>query len=418
MPAPGSPEDAASPGRLFRRYAVLFTSDMASRGLRFLADVLLFRHFGKQVFGELNLAQSLAMHGMCLGTCGLDTTGARDVAARAFSAPVLATTIIALRLALGVVAWGGVAAVTLLVPQYRGSFQLAALYGLSIASGALTLGWVAQGRGHVQVVGLAGLATHLGYFCGVELSTWAGWPPISIPLVLVISETLTAAGLWIWMVLSVGPAVRPVALPAALKLLRESLPIGGANYLRLLTFGSDVLLLGLFVSNDQLGEYSAGFKLYSVGSSVVQVFTTVLLLPHLAARSTAGAAGVRSALYSILAKSLAVVGPAAIVGSLLAGTILPLLFSREVNEAIPICQVLLLALPPSLVAGHYRAALIALGRQGLDMRLVAVGAAVHVVAKLALIPLYGMIGAAWGTLVGETILMLLAWQACRATLRA
>ncbi len=51
------------------------------------------------------------------------------------------------------------------------------------------------------------------------------------------------------------------------------------------------------------------------------------------------------------------------------------------------------------------------------MRLVAVGAAVHVAAKLTLIPLYGMIGAAWGTLLGETALMLLAWQASRESLR-
>src|SRR5436190_3198790 len=236
--AAGSPPgETARPGRLFGRYPVLFTTDMCSRGLRFLADVVLFRHFGEQTFGQLNLAQFLAMHGMCLGTCGLDTAGTRDVASGAVPAPVMASTVVALRLVLGLVAWGTVAAVTLLVPQYRTSFQLAALYGLSIVSGALTIGWVAQGRGQVHVVGLAALVTHLGYFCGVELTAWANWPPICIPLVLVISETLTAAGLWIWMLRTVGPAARALHLAAALTLLRESLPIGGADYLRLLTCG-------------------------------------------------------------------------------------------------------------------------------------------------------------------------------------
>jgi O-antigen/teichoic acid export membrane protein len=400
-----------------RRYAVVFTADMGSRGLRFLADVVLFRHFGPQVFGQLNLAQFLAMHGMCLGTCGLDSAGARDVAAKALPAPVLATTIVSLRLALGIVAWGTVAAVTMLVPQYRSSFQLTALYSLSIVSGALTIGWVAQGRGQVQVAGLATLATHVAYFCGVELAAWAGWPPTSIPLVLVLSETLTAAGLWIWILWTVGPAARPLPWGAAVTLLRESLPIGGANYLRLLTFGSDVLLLGLFVSDAELGQYSVGFKLYSVGSSVLAVFCGVLLLPHLATQTTLGTAAVRSTLYSILAKSLAVVAPLAVIGSLLAAKILPLLFTRAADAAIAICQVLVLALPANLVAGHFRTALVALGRQRRDMRLVAVGAMIHVAAKLILIPLFGMIGAAWGTLLGETVLMLLAWQACRASLR-
>ncbi len=245
-----------------------------------------------------------------------------------FPAAVLASTIVVvLRLVLGLVAWGTVAAVTLFVPQYRSSFQLTALYGLSIVSGALTIGWVAQGRGQIQVFGLATLATHVAYFCGVELTAWAGWPPIGIPLVLVLSETLTAAGLWIWMLRAVGPASRPLPLGKALTLLRESLPIGGANYLRLLTFGSDVLLLGLFVSDAELGQYSVGFKLYSVGSSVLAVFLSALLLPQLAAQTTSGSAAARATLYSNLGKSLAVVAPAAVIGSLLAGTILPLLFT-------------------------------------------------------------------------------------------
>jgi O-antigen/teichoic acid export membrane protein len=419
-PAAVPPGTNATPGTLYGRFAVLFISDICSRGLRFLADVVLFRHFGDELFGQLNLAQFLAMHGMCLGTCGLDTAGTRDVASGAVPAPVMAATVVALRLALGLVAWCAVAALTLLVPQYRPSFQLAALYGLSIVSGALTLGWVAQGRGQVHVVGLASLATHLGYFCGVELTARAGWPQICVPLSLVVSETLTAAGLWVWMLWTVGAAARPLPFAAGLKFLRESLPIGGANYLRLLTFGSDVLLLGLFVTEAELGRYSVGFKLYSVGVSMLSVYFTVWLLPHLAAKTTAGPPEFQTNAQSILRKSLAVVVPLAVIGSLLAGTILQLLFARpgfRFDAATAVCQVLLLALPANLVAGHFRSVLIAVGRQRLDVRLVAAGAIVHVAAKLILIALLGMIGAAWGTLLGETVLMLLAWQACRAVPR-
>jgi O-antigen/teichoic acid export membrane protein len=150
---------------------------------------------------------------------------------------------------------------------------------------------------------------------------------------------------------------------------------------------------------------------------MLSVFFTVLLLPYLATHATAGPAALRSTLYFSLGRSLAVVAPMAVIGSLLAGTILQILFARASGAAVAICQVLLLALPANLVAGHFRSALIAVGRQRLDVRLVAIGAVVHVVAKLILIPLCGMIGAAWGTLLGETVLMLLAWQACRATLR-
>ena len=389
---------------------------MCSRGLRFLADVVLVDHFGEQVYGKLALSQALAIQAMGLSTCGLDTAGTRDVASGAVPAPTLAATVVALRLGLGVIGWGALAAVTLLIPQYRASFQLAVLYGLSIFSGALTLGWVAQGRGRFHVVGLAALAAHLGYFCGVELAARADWPPVSIPLLLVLSETLTAAGLWVWMLRTIGPATHPLSLGAAFKLLRDSLPIGLASYLRLLTIVSDVMLLGLFVTDAELGQYSVGFRLYSAGISVLSVYF-VVLLPHLATHATASPKVFRSALYSSLQRSLAVVGPLTLVGGLFTGVILHLLFPRASDAATGVCQVLMLAVPVNLIAGHFRSALVARGRQRLDARLVAMGAMVHVAVKLILIPALGMIGAAWGTLLGETVLMLLSWQACRAALR-
>jgi hypothetical protein len=211
--------------------------------------MVLVNHFEAGVYGRLLRAQNLAIQAMGLSTCGLDTAGTRDAASGAVPAPTLAATIVMLRLGLGLIGWGALAALTLLIPQYSASFQLAVLYGLSIFSGALTLGWMAQGRGRFNVVGLATLSTHLGYFCGVELTTRANWPPLCIPLLLVLSESLAAAGLWIWALRTIGPAKHPLPLGAALKLLRDSLPIGLANYLRLLTIVSDVMLLGLFVTD-------------------------------------------------------------------------------------------------------------------------------------------------------------------------
>src|SRR6185312_15125969 len=60
VPAP----DSGSPAGLFGKYALLFVADIASRGLRFFADIVLVRHFGPAIFGQLNVAQSLAVQGM------------------------------------------------------------------------------------------------------------------------------------------------------------------------------------------------------------------------------------------------------------------------------------------------------------------------------------------------------------------
>jgi O-antigen/teichoic acid export membrane protein len=105
-----------------------------------------------------------------------------------------------------------------------------------------------------------------------------------------------------------------------------------------------------------------------------------------------------------------------VIGLATAETALHFLFGPDFEAATRPLRVLLLALPANLAAGHYRAALIALGRQQLDLRLVAACALVHIGAKLCLIPAFGMSGAACGTVAGEAALMLLSWRVVRTLL--
>jgi O-antigen/teichoic acid export membrane protein len=407
-----SPESDGGPGGLFGRYSILFAADTVARGLRFLADIILFRHFGETVFGQFNVAQMLTLQGMSLSTCGLDTAGTRDIASGSVPAPTMALTVFLLRLVLGVVAWTIIAGVALIVPQYRDSLLLVALYGLSIFTGAATLGWVAQARGQVGVVARAVVIANLGYFAGVWLTAQNGWAPASVPLGLAISEAAVALGLWIWLIRAVGPIARPLPISEALTFLRISIPIGVANFLRMLTLGSDVLLLGLFIAEADVGQYSVGFKLYSVSLSVLALYF-VILLPHLAREASRSPAAIRQAVHSALRRSLLAAIPLTGIGLLLAGSILHLLFARESAGATRVFQILLLALPAVLASGHFRTALIALKRQQLDVGLVAAATIIHVAAKLLLIPILGMTGAAWGTLVGECALLVLAWNAAR-----
>lgn len=394
----------------FGPYLLLLLADIACRGLRFLADIVLVRHFTREIIGQLNLAQSLAIQGIGLSTCGLDISGTRAIAAGAVPPARMAATVVVLRLILGMLAWGAVTGLALLVPKYREVLQLTVLYGLSIITGALTIGWVAQARHQMHVVALALLATNLGYFGGVELATGAGWPPFAVPLLLGLSEGLTALGLWIWLLLTGGPLTRGLPRHDALRFLRDSLAIGGANYLRLLTMGSDVLILGLFVNDAELGLYSTGFKLFALGTSLMTMYLSVLL-PQLAARASRELAALKSALAASLRRSLPLAVLATAAALLFAGIALRLLFGAPFTAATSAVQILFLAWPAQLVAGHFRTALVAQGRQQRDLRLVGAAAVVHVIAKFVLIPWLGINGAACGTLAGEIFLMLLAWQA-------
>ena len=68
---------------------------------------------------------------------------------------------------------------------------------------------------------------------------------------------------------------------------------------------------------------------------------------------------------------------------------------------------LLGALFASTLAGQFGHALLAMNRQVTDMRNTGVAATVHVVAKVVLIPILGIEGAAIGCLAGEVTLLVL-----------
>ena len=140
------------------------------------------------------------------------------------------------------------------------------------------------------------------------------------------------------------------------------------------------------------------------------------MLPHLASQAGDELTTLRTRLYSAMARALPAAIPITLAGLVLSRAVLHLLFGGNFEEATTALQILILALPLHLAAGHFRTALVALGRQRLDLRLVALAAIVHVAVKLLLIPRLGITGAAWGTLVGETALLMLAWNAGRRVL--
>jgi O-antigen/teichoic acid export membrane protein len=412
---PVSADRVRVPGVLGRA-GLLFAADVASRGLRFLADILLVRHFGRSAFGQLNVAQSLTVQGVWISTCGLNTAGVRTVAAAPETAQRIAATVVVLRCCLSTVTWVAIAGLSFIVPQYHDSFQLVAMYCLSLFTGALNIGWVGQGRGDVRPMGLALLVVHIVYVAGVQLVISRSLPLVCVPIVLIVAETLTVAALWWWIVRDIGPVLRPLPLGEALCFLREALPIGGANLLRGIMPGSDILLLRLFVGEDDVGQYAAALKLYSLGSALLMAYFAVVF-PHLASRAAKSRHELQAAMSTGIRRSLLAALPLTMAGLALAPFLLSVLFGSDFRDAAGILRVLFLVLPLQLLAGQWRAALVALGRQRYDLGLVTVGAVVHVGTKLGLIPALGIVGAAWGTFAGEVTLMVLSWYAIRTALR-
>ncbi len=403
--------------RFLFRYLLLVAAEGTGRVVAFASMVIVVRRFGPAGFGELGLAASLVTYMMVAGTCGLDLYAVRSVARDAASLRELAATVVTLRLILGLAAYLALLAVVSASPSLRPHIGLIALFGISVLTSATSLSWIPEGLQKTHVLALASLGVQALNLGLLLVALRMGPSLAAVPVAQVVAEGLVALGLFAWARWTLGRFDLPSPARAWPALLRRSAPIGGARLLRALSLGSDLILLGMFVSMTELGWYTGAYRLFLLGLALLAQYF-VVLFPRMARVASEGTVAIRREIRSSAAFGLAVAVPASAVAALAAGSLLQRLFGASFVAAAPSLRLLIVALLLNFLGSHYRNALICLNRQHADLSLVATATVVHLVAKLIFIPLLGIQGAALGMLLGEAVVALLGWWLLRPRFEA
>lgn len=395
-------------------FSTLALADMAGKILSFLTIPMITRRFGDAAFGDLGVATQLMVFAVLLGTAGLDVYSVRTVARAPAQVGRWASTVILVRLLLGAAVYAGLLALALLVPQYRSASLLIAIFGLSLFTRAIYLDWAAQALRQTRVLALAMLGLQAGYFfliLGVVRIGAGAWTVAASQLV---AEAVAAAALLWWFHRGVAPLESPLPIREWPSVLRHSMPFAGSQILRGASLGLDLVLLSLFVvPREQIGWFSAALKLFGLCSGVAAVYFLVLL-PRLSERAAHSMAAMRAELRHSARLMLPIAAAVALVVGLLARPLLRQVGGSSAFESgATALQVLLAAVVVGLANGHLRNALFAVGRQQADFRNVAMSAVLHLGFKVALIPSFGTVGVALGTLGGETALTALGWHSLR-----
>ncbi|MEZ4588652.1 MAG: polysaccharide biosynthesis C-terminal domain-containing protein [Gemmatimonadales bacterium] len=171
-------------------------------------------------------------------------------------------------------------------------------------------------------------------------------------------------------------------------------------------YTAGILLLRAFQGAAAAGYYAAAYTLVTFAINVGAMYN-LSLLPSLT--SLAGSRDRQLALYHTSMAHLAGVGlPAAVGGGLLAGPIVELVFGAGYREAALPLALLLWSLPLNFVRDVPLMALISGGNERVVFRITLAAAILSVALGLALVPTYGILGAALGTLISELVRMGLA----------
>lgn len=194
-----------------------------------------------------------------------------------------------------------------------------------------------------------------------------------------------------------------------LRLARQSLTYFWSVLMITTTYNMHIVLLQLLRTDAEVGLFSAGWKLFNFAVVLPNLIST-LFMPRIAQLTTRPFERARSTEMYMQAIILAAV-PITFLGAALIPQILSVLFGPAYLAAS--LAVLLLLLNGLVVALNigFGTPLIAVGRQKSFLRVVALGAGVGVALNLVLIPIWGIDGAAAGTLADELmILTMFIWD--------
>lgn len=375
-----------------------------------LLMILAGRFLGEAQFGMFSFAQSLALVCMGLGNSGLaalmtnDISRSPETAERNFSLVLpwafLVTTLV------------GVAMVTGMRLAYPDTPML--VFVVAVMGGAMLL------RGLVILVRcfLRGLQRFDLEFRAVALENLVLIPTAIVVLflggdVLALALAMLAgrfAGM-IFQLLAIREEISlriRIAPREILPIARAAFPVGVSQALFMLIQQADNLVLVLFVSFAEIGEFNAAMKIYA-GCLLFPTIIASVLMPRLSASAAIGRDShngylILSVLSLVLVALLGIV-----IGLPLSDFTIRLLFGDGFESSGQILAILVVAMLPAFQVYFFRNYLIIMDRKPMMIVFSALGLAVRLLLAFSLVSQYGIWGAAVSVLISESLIAVALW---------
>jgi O-antigen/teichoic acid export membrane protein len=326
--------------------------------------------------------------------------GVREVAAARDRLSELVPAVLALRLLLAgvlIVVAGGAAYLLLPEPDRR----VVALYTLTLAFVAMSTRWVHLGLERAPVVAIARTAGELLMVAGVLAFVRDPADLAKAPLWQLAGDALAA----ILLAVSLGRLGYRVIprwrLETIRPLVHRAVPYVGSTLLGLMIYNADLIFLRALRGPESVGHYAAAYAPVSLVLNVGVAYA-LSLLPTLT-RLHPEPAAQQGLYHTSAAHVMAGALPIAVGGFVLAPAIIGLVFGADYAPAALPLRVLMLSVPISLVRDVPVMAVLSRGREDLVLRVVAASATTNLVLNAALIPKFGMLGAAAATLSTEIL---------------
>lgn len=384
-----------------RKILELSAGDFVAKVLYFLASVYLARILGVTGFGVLEFANSLLMYFLLLSNAGLEGWLVREIA-RTGDVRGLVARVTVLRFVTAGAAFALLLAILPLLPDQPSLRSVLTLLGLCLFAQAASLKWAFLGQQKMRQVATGMVVSQIVFagavFAFVRSPAVLIWVPV-----LRLAGDLALAGYFGWRFAKEHGGLRlRLRLRGAQSILGPALTLGASAALSIVNYNFDAVLLGFVVGTTAVGLYGAAYKPVTVALAMPMTYFSGLY-PALASSYAHDQQEFRKSVSQSLRLATSLSVPLGVGGVLLADPIIGLLFGPAYAPSVPVLQILAWSVVLVILRGTFRQALIVADRSGVELRCAMVSAGSNVALNLALIPAYGMIGAATATLVAEIV---------------
>lgn len=408
-------------GRSMTGFLVLGAGNYLAMGVSLVINALLARHLGAASFGKLALLLAASQAVLLLTANWTHTAvvrfGAREFASGGSVAETFWTRLWIVAPFISAAAVVGLAARHPL-SAYLGipSWGLAIVLVHCVATLLLTMtGLAFQARSEMQRYGVVLFLDKAVLLALLVLlpQSWTDSPLLVLCLYAASSSAVAAGGL-----LALGArSLRPVTFnrTAVRAMFAFSAPLIFSSWVGL--FGTnwfDLLIIKRYQPDAAVGVYSLGTLLAGVVQQVTIVFST-MLLPQLSVMvAKAELDGIRTFVarllpYWFLATSLLF---SAVL--LVAGWIVPLVFGASFEAAVPVLAIMMIAGCALALFNAFSPLVTAVGSNWVLTGVCLASGGVNVLLDFALIPPFGVVGAAAATVLAySTSAVLVLWYAQR-----
>ena len=393
-----------------RSFLALGLGEAVARLVGFGATVYAIRVLGASTYGMVGVAAAVALYLNRIADLGFDLgLGVREIAADSGFLTRVAPSVLGFRSLLAAVLVVLLAIVGFaFLPQPDGA--VLAVYGLGLFAAGASTRWIHLGSDRNRVAALAATGGQL-LMALLVLGLVRGPGDVSTVAGAQMAGDLLAALL---LCLALGSVGRRLPLRMEWAVLRPLFPrawsLVASALLGILIYNADFIFLRVLHGTAAVGYYAAGYTLVTFFLNLGIAYNLSLLPSLTRLRNTAGE--LETLFHTATAQVFAIGLPLAVGGSLLAVPIVRLLFGPGYAASAAPFAILIWAIPLNLLRDVPLMALLSAEGERWVFRVTLISAGLNLVLNIALIPTFGLVGAASATVLTEAVrMMLAAWVA-------